>query len=128
MEESKNNIDKKTTKTTLKKEAFLVALEKSLGIVSQAAKQVGIDRTTPYRWAKEDEEFKERVEEIQNVVGDFAETKLYELVNEGNPSAVIFLCKTKFKNRGYVERQEITGVDGGNLDINIEVIYPDKDE
>ena len=128
MEESKNNIDKKTTKTTLKKEAFLVALEKSLGIVSQAAKQVGIDRTTPYRWMKEDEEFKERVEEIQNVVGDFAETKLYELVNEGNPSAVIFLCKTKFKNRGYVERQEITGVDGGNLDINIEVIYPDKDE
>lgn len=128
MEESKNNIDKKTTKTTLKKEAFLVALEKSLGIVSQAAKQVGIDRTTPYRWAKEDEEFKERVEEIQNVVGDFAETKLYELVNEGNPSAVIFLCKTKFKNRGYVERQEITGVDGGNLDINIEVIYPDKDK
>lgn len=128
MEESKNNIDKKTTKTTLKKEAFIVALEKSLGIVSQAAKQVGIDRTTPYRWAKEDEEFKERVEEIQNVVGDFAETKLYELVNEGNPSAVIFLCKTKFKNRGYVERQEITGVDGGNLDINIEVIYPDKDK
>jgi hypothetical protein len=76
---------------------------------------------------KEDEEFKDRVEEIQNVVGDFAETKLYELVNDGNPSAVIFLCKTKFKNRGYVERQEITGVDGSNLDISIEVVYPDKD-
>lgn len=128
MEESKNNIDKKTTKTTLKKEAFLVALEKSLGIVSQAAKQVGIDRTTPYRWMKEDEDFKDKVEEIQNVVGDFAETKLYELVNDGNPSAVIFLCKTKFKNRGYVERQEITGIDGGKLDINIEVVYPDKNE
>ena len=128
MEESKNNIDKKTTKTTLKKEAFIVALEKALGIVSQAAKQVGIDRTTPYRWMKEDEEFKDRVEEVQKVVGDFAETKLYELVNEGHPSAVIFLCKTKFKNRGYVERQEITGVDGSNLDINIEVIYPDKNE
>jgi len=127
VEKSENKVDKKTTKTTLKKEAFIVALEKALGIVSQAAKQVGIDRTTPYRWMKEDEEFKDRVEEIQNVVGDFAETKLYELVNEGNPSAVIFLCKTKFKNRGYVERQEITGVDGSNLDISIEVVYPDKD-
>lgn len=127
MEKSENKVDKKTTKTTLKKEAFIVALEKALGIVSQAAKQVGIDRTTPYRWMKEDEEFKDRVEEIQNVVGDFAETKLYELVNDGNPSAVIFLCKTKFKNRGYVERQEITGVDGSNLDISIEVVYPDKD-
>lgn len=127
MEKSQDKVDKKTTKTTLKKEAFIVALEKALGIVSQAAKQVGIDRTTPYRWMKEDEEFKDRVEEIQNVVGDFAETKLYELVNDGNPSAVIFLCKTKFKNRGYVERQEITGVDGSNLDISIEVVYPDKD-
>ena len=128
MEKSEDKVDKKTTKTTLKKEAFIVALEKALGIVSQAAKQVGIDRTTPYRWMKEDEEFKDRVEEIQNVVGDFAETKLYELVNDGNPSAVIFLCKTKFKNRGYVERQEITGVDGSNLDISIEVVYPDKDQ
>jgi predicted transcriptional regulator len=127
VEKSEDKVDKKTTKTTLKKEAFIVALEKALGIVSQAAKQVGIDRTTPYRWMKEDEEFKDRVEEIQNVVGDFAETKLYELVNDGNPSAVIFLCKTKFKNRGYVERQEITGVDGSNLDISIEVVYPDKD-
>jgi predicted transcriptional regulator len=127
VEKSQDKVDKKTTKTTLKKEAFIVALEKALGIVSQAAKQVGIDRTTPYRWMKEDEEFKDRVEEIQNVVGDFAETKLYELVNDGNPSAVIFLCKTKFKNRGYVERQEITGVDGSNLDISIEVVYPDKD-
>lgn len=127
MEKSEDKVDKKTTKTTLKKEAFIVALEKALGIVSQAAKQVGIDRTTPYRWMKEDEDFKDRVEEIQNVVGDFAETKLYELVNDGNPSAVIFLCKTKFKNRGYVERQEITGVDGSNLDISIEVVYPDKD-
>ena len=127
MEKSQDKVDKKTTKTTLKKEAFIVALEKALGIVSQAAKQVGIDRTTPNRWMKEDEEFKDRVEEIQNVVGDFAETKLYELVNDGNPSAVIFLCKTKFKNRGYVERQEITGVDGSNLDISIEVVYPDKD-
>ena len=86
MEKSQDKVDKKTTKTTLKKEAFIVALEKALGIVSQAAKQVGIDRTTPYRWMKEDEEFKDRVEEIQNVVGDFAETKLYELVNDGNPS------------------------------------------
>jgi len=121
-------MEQKTTKTTHKKDQFLVALEKSLGIVSQAAKQVGIDRTTPYRWIKEDEEFADKVLEVQNVVGDFAETKLYELVNDKHPSAVMFLCKTKFKNRGYVERQEITGIDGNKLDINIEVIYPDKNE
>lgn len=128
MEKSKNEIEKKQQKQHIKKEAFLEALEKSMGIVSQATKKVGIDRTTPYRWMKEDSEFDDKVMEIQNVVGDFAETKLYELVNDGVPSAVIFLCKTKFKNRGYVERQEITGMDGKNLDINIEVIYPTKND
>ncbi|MCH9740542.1 MAG: hypothetical protein K0U38_06850 [Epsilonproteobacteria bacterium] len=128
MEKSKNEIEKKQQKQHIKKEAFLEALEKSMGIVSQATKKVGIDRTTPYRWMKEDSEFEDKVMEIQNVVGDFAETKLYELVNDGVPSAVIFLCKTKFKNRGYVERQEITGMDGKNLDINIEVIYPTKND
>ena len=112
MEKSKNEIEKKQQKQHIKKEAFLEALEKSMGIVSQATKKVGIDRTTPYRWMKEDSEFEDKVMEIQNVVGDFAETKLYELVNDGVPSAVIFLCKTKFKNRGYVERQEITGMHG----------------
>ena len=128
MEKSKNEIEKKQQKQHIKKEAFLEALEKSMGIVSQATKKIGIDRTTPYRWMKEDTEFEDKVMEIQNVVGDFAETKLYELVNDGVPSAVIFLCKTKFKNRGYVERQEITGMNGKNLDINIEVIYPTKND
>jgi hypothetical protein len=128
VEKSKNEIEKKQQKQHIKKEAFLEALEKSMGIVSQATKKVGIDRTTPYRWMKEDTEFEDKVMEIQNVVGDFAETKLYELVNDGVPSAVIFLCKTKFKNRGYVERQEITGMHGKNLDINIEVIYPTKND
>jgi len=128
VEKPKIKVEKKQQKQHIKKEAFLEALEKSMGIVSQATKKCGIDRTTPYRWMKEDKVFDEKVTEIQNVVGDFAEGKLYELVNNGVPSAVIFLCKTKFKNRGYVERSEITGMDGKNLDINIEVVYPVKND
>ena len=30
-------------------------------------------------------------------------------------TAIIFFLKTRAKNRGYVERQEITGKDGDNL-------------
>lgn len=112
----------KATKTTLKKEQFLEILEKKMGIISQATKAMGIDRTTPYRWMREDEDFKDRVDEVQNVVLDFAEGRLYELVQDKNPTAVIFLLKTKGKNRGYVERTEITGMDGNGLDVRIEVI------
>ncbi|MFZ9302869.1 MAG: hypothetical protein ACO239_05830 [Sediminibacterium sp.] len=105
-----------------KKEIFLEVLEKHLGIVSQATKKLNIDRSTPYKWMREDPDFAEKVHEIQNLVLDFTESKLYELIRDGNPTAIIFMLKTKGKDRGYVERKEITGMNGKSLDVNIEVI------
>lgn len=97
----------KTNTSNNKKEAMLEALDKSLGIVSTAAKMVGIDRSTHYAWMKSDEEYKKAVDSIQDGVLDFAESHLYKLVKEGNPAATIFLLKTRGKTRGYIERQEI---------------------
>ena len=89
------------------KRAMLEALDKSLGIVSTAAKVAGIDRSTHYAWLREDPEYKAAVEQIGESVIDFAESHLYKLIKEGNPAANIFYLKTKGKNRGYIERQEI---------------------
>lgn len=89
------------------KRAMLEALDKSLGIVSTAAKTAGIDRTTHYNWLKEDPEYKAAVDQIQESVIDFAESHLYKLIKEGNPAANIFYLKTKGKSRGYIERQEV---------------------
>ena len=89
------------------KRAMLEALDKSLGIVSTAAKVAGIDRSTHYLWLREDPEYKAAVDQIQESVIDFAESHLYKLIKEGNPAANIFYLKTKGKNRGYIERQEI---------------------
>ena len=89
------------------KKALVEALEKSLGVVSTACKAAGISRDTHYRWLKEDPEYKAQVEELSEVAVDFAESHLHKLIKEGNPAATIFFLKTKGKNRGYVERQEI---------------------
>lgn len=86
---------------------MLEALDKSLGIVSTAAKMAGIDRTTHHKWVREDPEYKAAVDQIAESVIDFAESHLYKLIKEGNPAANIFYLKTKGKNRGYIERQEI---------------------
>ena len=65
----------KSSKPNIKKKAMLQALEKSLGIVTTAAKQVGIDRTTHYDWMKADPEYKAAVDAIEDVALDFAESK-----------------------------------------------------
>ncbi len=124
--EKSQDIITKATKTTHKKEQFLEALEKSMGIMSQAAKKTGIDRTTPYRWMREDDEYSDKVKELLNVSLDFVEGKLFEAIAENNIAAIIFYLKTKGKVRGYVERHELAGVDDKDLKVQIEVIRTNK--
>jgi len=101
---------------------MIEALEKSLGIVTTACKQVGIGRTTHYLWLDEDPEYKAAVNGIKDIVLDFAESKLHKLIESGDTGATIFLLKTLGKGRGYVERQELAGVE--NAPINIITNHP----
>ena len=104
---------------TLKK-AMIDALEKSLGIVTTACKSVGINRKTHYDWMKNDDEYKESVADIENIALDFAESQLHKQIMDGNTAGTIFYLKTKGKNRGYVERQEVhQETTYRSLDINI---------
>lgn len=93
-------------KTEQHKKAIIEALEKSLGVVTTACKKVGIGRTQFYQWLKDDKEFAEQVDDIQNIALDFAESQLHKQIGEGNTSATIFYLKTKGKNRGYIQRVE----------------------
>lgn len=90
---------------------MIEALEKSLGVVTAACKQVGIDRTTHYRWLEEDEEYKTEVLSIGDIALDFAESRLHGRIKDGDTTSIIFYLKTKGKKRGYIERQEFTGAD-----------------
>ena len=94
-------------KSALKKQAMLAALEKTLGVVSTAAKIAGIDRNLHYDWLKEDPDYAAKVAELKNVALDFAESKLHSLIDDMNPTAVIFFLKTQGKQRGYIEQNEV---------------------
>jgi hypothetical protein len=88
------------------KKAMVAAMEKALGVVTTACKTVGISRQTHYNWLQ-DPDYAAAIEDVSQVAVDFAESHLHKLIKEGNPAATIFFLKTKGKNRGYVERQEI---------------------
>ena len=81
-------------KTEHIKKALLKALEKSLGVVTSACKNVGVGRTTYYDWYNNDPEFAKKVDELENVALDFAESQLHRQIAENNTSATIFYLKT----------------------------------
>ena len=108
------------------KKGLIEALEKSLGVVTTACKQVGIGRTTFYNYYNEDIDFAKKVDDIENVALDFAESQLHKQIQEGSTAATIFLLKTRGKKRGYVERQEITGAEGVPTDVKIEILDANK--
>ena len=93
------------------KKGLLDALEKSLGVVTTACKQVGIGSTTFYNYYNEDIDFAKKVDDIENVALDFAESQLHKQIQEGSTAASIFLLITRLKKRLFVESQYITGVE-----------------
>lgn len=95
------------TNTNILKKAMIEALEKSLGVVTTAAKAVGIDRSTHYDWYNNDPEYRAAVDSISDIALDFAESQLHKQIQEGEVSSTIFYLKTKGKKRGYVERTEV---------------------
>ncbi len=97
------------------KEALLEALNKSSGIVASACKAVNISRFTFYKWYNEDEDFREKVDDVQELQKDFAEALILKKMKEGDTTMIIFYAKTKMKDRGYSERVEHTGANGEPL-------------
>jgi hypothetical protein len=88
---------------------------------------------------RDDVDYKQVYYGIMDDRTDYVESKLLELVDGAyyevvtqdgiqvvkdspNAQAVKFYLSTKAKDRGYVERQEITGADGGP----VQIIAPDN--
>ena len=98
------------TKSNTKKEldlkqlAMIEAMEKNLGIVTTACKQVGINRSTHYEWLKTNKTYRKEIKDIENVALDFAESHLHKQIAKGNPLSTMFYLKCKGKGRGYIEQ------------------------
>ena len=99
---------------------FLEALKASAGLVTQACKKIGIDRTTAYDWRKKDPAFEADWEAAANEASemalDLAESALMRNIQAGDTKAIKFYLQCKGKPRGYDLRQEI--------DLNATVTRP----
>lgn len=91
------------------------ALEKKAGNITEAAKALKITRQSLHRRISEDETLKQVVIDAREALVDLAESESRKQIKEGNTAIIIFTLKTLGKSRGYVERQEVTGADGGPI-------------
>ena len=87
-------------------DAIVTAYTKKGCNVSATCTALGISRQTFYTRKNTDAELRERLEEAEEAIIDFAESKLVESIGDGDLTAIIFFLKTKGKKRGYVEKVE----------------------
>ena len=103
----KNTKKAHKTQKINKKETFLQCLKGKMCHISKACEAANISRKTYYRWI-EDQEFKDQVEAVNEGLNDHVEHQLLQKIDSGDTTAIIFFLKTRAKDRGYVEKQEIT--------------------
>jgi len=105
-------------RTQIAKERMLKALESSLGIVTTALKSCDLSRTNYYKWLKEDEDFAQKVKDVELIAKDFVKSKFYECIKDKVPSVVIHGAKN-ILGMNETNRLDITS---GDKAINMPVI------
>jgi hypothetical protein len=99
----------------LKTEQVITQIETASGNVSVAAKNLRVSRTTLYKFINDHSTVKAALDEAREKMIDNVESSLYNQALSGNTAAMIFFLKTQGKSRGYVERSELSGPNGGPL-------------
>jgi len=122
---NKPNTIKMTTKAPAKprmtKDKVEQALVKSKGLLSFAAQLLGCNRSTIYDYLEKWPDLKQVVADQREGLIDAAESRLLGNIDRGDTTAIIFFLKTQGRGRGYVERQEVTGKDGGAIETKATV-------
>jgi hypothetical protein len=114
--------------TTGRKPRFTVtqiaqALESTGGFISQAALNLDTTPRTVERYIKRYPRLQDILWDINCRYLDLAESEHIKQMKDHNYDAVKFHLRCKGKNRGWVERQEITGADGAPVKQTVEVVF-----
>jgi hypothetical protein len=102
----------------LKPRQVIKALQETKGMLYLAAKRLGVAPRTIYNYRKRYPSIDEAIESTKGEVIDMAEIRLYQAMQNSEPWAIRFILTTQAKDRGYVERQEVTGADGGPIQVD----------
>lgn len=108
------------------RDRVIQVLRQERGNITSAAAILGCVRFTLYTYIKDDEDLQQILKDARQSICDNAETSLSRAVLSGEPWATCFTLKTIGKDRGYVERSEVTGADGGPIQHEIRALTDEQ--
>ena len=98
----------------------IAALKHTKGLMYLTAKRLGCSYNTVLNYCERYPSVQETRDALRGEMIDLAEQKLWHSINKGEAWGITLCLKTLGKNRGYVERQEVTGEDGTAMVILVE--------
>lgn len=97
------------------------ALRRKAGLIHLAAQDLGVSRDRLAKRIKRSAALQAVIREIREASLDIAEAKLTDLVLRGDPASVRFYLERLGKDRGYGNRTEVTGRDGGPINLEAQL-------
>jgi hypothetical protein len=102
------------------KQRVVDAIMRHHGVLSCVARDVGVTRRAiELRIASDPEFWRPIVDDARASMIDTAEKNIYGAVETGDIGVSMWVLKTVGKSRGYSERTELTGPDGGDLVLTL---------
>lgn len=96
-------------------------INKSNGFLTVAANSLGITYQAIWNRQKRDKKLKRAIKAMREKHLDISEKKLLENIKKGKEHSIFFHLRCLGKDRGYVERREITGAEGKALQVSISI-------
>lgn len=114
-------IHKKSNKTKeYTKEEILAAINGSHNIISQVAKKLDCSWDTAKKYINKWQLTKDAFYSEQEIMIDFAEGKMYEAINKGDPGMIKWFLSKKAKHRGYGDEENTVPQVDNKIEITIE--------
>lgn len=104
---------------------FIDAIPGSGGIISVIANRVGCAWHTAQKYILQYPTVQAAYADETESIVDLAESTVFKAIRDGDVGAAKWYLQTKGKQRGYTERHEVTGAEGGPV---IVVNWEDEDD
>ncbi len=100
------------------------ALKHNRGLLSYAAKFLGVSPQTLGSFVENHQELKITINEERSKFCDLAELKLIEKVESGSEPSILFVMRTLAKDRGYGDKVELSTSSEG-IKLRLPKDFPD---